>query len=67
MTFPYNLFHTVRKTVENGGGKVVGEEYGELVKFIVETRRSKAEPLMELLMEKTRGRARPRPLFMKSL
>ena len=67
VTFPYNLFHTVRKTVENGGGKVVGEEYGELVKFIVETRRSKAEPLMELLTEKTRGRVRLRPLFMKSL
>ncbi|ASJ00622.1 YigZ family protein [Thermococcus gorgonarius] len=67
VTFPYNLFHTVKETVEKAGGKVVGEEYGELVKFTVETREGEAEPLMELLTEKTRGRVRLRPLFMRSL
>ncbi|ASJ07174.1 YigZ family protein [Thermococcus pacificus] len=67
VTFPYNLFHTVRETVESAGGKVVDEEYGELVKFTVETRKGEAEPLMELLTEKTRGRARLRPLFMRPL
>ena len=67
VTFPYNLFHTVRETIENAGGNVVGEEYAELVKFSVETRKGEAEKLMELLTEKTRGRARLRPLFMRDL
>ncbi|ASJ03766.1 thymidylate synthase [Thermococcus profundus] len=67
VAFPYNLFHKVRSTIEENGGRVVGEEYGELVKFTVETRKGEAEPLMELLTEKTRGRVRLRPLFMRSL
>ena len=67
ITFPYSLFHTVKETVEKAGGRVVGEEYGGLVKFIVETRKGEAEPLMELLTEKTRGRARLRPLFMREV
>ncbi|MBP1912741.1 YigZ family protein [Thermococcus stetteri] len=67
VTFPYNLFHLVRSTVEENGGRVVGEEYGELVKFTVETRKGEAEPLMKLLTEKTRGRIRLRPLFMRSV
>ncbi|BAD84708.1 hypothetical protein, conserved, UPF0029 family [Thermococcus kodakarensis KOD1] len=67
VTFPYNLFHTVRSTIEENGGRVVGEEYGELVKFTVETRKGEAEPLMELLTERTRGRVRLRPLFMRSV
>ena len=67
VTFPYNLFHTVRETVENAGGRVVEEEYGGLVKFTVETRKGEEESLMELLTEKTRGRARPRPLFMREV
>jgi len=62
VTFPYSLFHTVRETVENAGGKVVDEEYGELVKFTVEARKGEAKGLMELLTEKTRGRARLRML-----
>jgi uncharacterized YigZ family protein len=66
VAFPYGLFHTVRSTIEENGGRVVGEEYGELVKFTVETIRGKAEPLMELLTGKTRGKVRLRPLFMKS-
>ncbi len=66
VTFPYNLFHTVKETVERAGGRVVGEEYGELVKFTVETRKGEAESLMGLLTEKTRGRVRLRPLFMRS-
>ncbi len=64
--FPYSLFHPVRETVENSGGRVVGEEYGELVTFTVETRKGEAEKLMELLTERTRGRARLRRLFMSS-
>ncbi len=67
VTFPYSLFHTVKSTIEENGGRVVGEEYGELVKFTVETRKGEAEPLMELLTEKTRGRVRLRPLFMRAL
>lgn len=67
VTFPYNLFHTVKETVENAGGRVVGEEYDQLVKFTVETRKGEAEPLMELLTEKTRGRVRLRPLFMREV
>lgn len=67
VTFPYSLFHTVKSTIEENGGRVVGEEYGELVKFTVETRKGEAEPLMELLTEKTRGRIRLRPLFMRSV
>ena len=67
VTFPYNLFHTVKETVERAGGRVVGEEYGELVKFTVETRRGEAESLIGLLTEKTRGRARLRPLFMREV
>ena len=67
VAFPYNLFHTVKETVENAGGRVVGEEYGQLVKFTVETRKGEAEELMELLTEKTRGRARLRPPFMRGL
>ena len=67
VAFPYNLFHTVRETVENAGGKVVKEEYGQLVKFTVETRKGEAEPLMDLITEKTRGRARLRPPFMRDL
>ncbi|WP_297091470.1 YigZ family protein [Thermococcus sp.] len=67
VTFPYNLFHTVKETVERAGGRVVGEEYGELVKFTVETRKGEAESLMGLLTEKTRGRARLRPLFMREV
>ena len=56
VTFPYNLFHTVKETVDDAGGRVVNEEYGELVKFTVETRRGEAKPLIELLTERTRGR-----------
>jgi uncharacterized YigZ family protein len=67
VAFPYSLFHTVRSTIEENGGRVVGEEYGELVKFTVETRKGEAEPLMELLTEKTRGRVRLRSLFMRSV
>ncbi|MDV3104547.1 YigZ family protein [Thermococcus waiotapuensis] len=67
VVFPYSLFHTVREAVEKAGGKVVSEEYGELVKFTVEIRKGEAGPLMELLTEKTRGRARLRPLFMLEL
>ncbi|WP_394325305.1 IMPACT family protein [Thermococcus sp. JCM 11816] len=57
VTFPYNLFHTVRSTIEENGGRVVGEEYGgELVRFTVETKKGgEAEPLMELLTERARG------------
>ncbi|WP_054841445.1 IMPACT family protein [Thermococcus peptonophilus] len=67
VTFPYNLFHTVKSTVEENGGRVVGEEYGgELVRFTVETRKGEAEPLIELLTERTRGRIRLKPLFMRS-
>jgi uncharacterized YigZ family protein len=65
--FSYSLFHTVRSTIEENEGKVVGEEYSELVKFTVETRKGETEPLMELLTEKTRGRIRLRPLFMRSV
>lgn len=67
VAFPYSLFHTVKSTIEENGGRVVGEEYGELVKFTVETRKGEAEALMELLTEKTRGRIRLRPLFMRSV
>ncbi|ASJ09254.1 thymidylate synthase [Thermococcus siculi] len=67
VTFPYNLFHAVRETIEKAGAKVVGEEYGELVTFTVETRKGEAEPLMALLTEKTRGRVRLRPLFMRAV
>ena len=56
VTFPYNLFHAVKETVDDAGGRVVNEEYGELVKFTVETRRGEAKPLIELLTERTRGR-----------
>ncbi|ASA77550.1 YigZ family protein [Thermococcus sp. 5-4] len=66
VTFPYGLFHLVRETVENSGGKVVGEDYGELVTFTVETRKGEAENLMELLTERTRGKIRLRRLFMSS-
>ena len=66
VTFPYNLFHTVKETIENYGGRVVGEDYGALVAFTVETRKGEADGLMELLTEKTRGRARLRRLFMSS-
>lgn len=66
VTFPYSLFHPVRETVENAGGRIVGEDYGELVTFTVETRKGEAEKLMEILTEKTRGRARLRRLFMSS-
>lgn len=65
-TFPYSLFHLVRETVEDSGGRVVGEDYGELVTFIVETRKGEAEGLMGLLTERTRGRVRLRGLFMSS-
>ncbi len=54
--FPYNLFHIVRETVEKAGGRIVGEEYGELVKFTIETRKDEAERLMKLLAEKTKGK-----------
>ncbi|MEO2151494.1 MAG: YigZ family protein [Thermococcus sp.] len=64
VTFPYSLFHLVRETIEGYGGRVVGEDYGALVTFTVKTRKGEAEGLMELLTEKTRGRARLRRLFM---
>ena len=64
VTFPYSLFHLVRETIEGYGGRVVGEDYGALVTFTVETRKGEADGLMELLTEKTRGRARLRRLFM---
>ncbi|QDA31643.1 YigZ family protein [Thermococcus indicus] len=66
VTFPYGLFHLVRETVENTGGRVVGEDYGELVTFTIETRKGEAEKLMELLTERTRGRAKLRALFWRS-
>ncbi len=65
--FPYNLYHTVKETIEKNGGKVVDEEYGELVKFTVEIKKGEADSLMNLLIEKTRGRIKLRPLFMKSV
>ena len=65
--FPYNLFQAVKRTVEEAGGRVVGEEYGQLVKFTVETRKGEAEKLMELLRERTKGRARLRALFMRRI
>ncbi|WP_456396129.1 YigZ family protein [Thermococcus sp.] len=66
VTFPYSLFHIVRETVENSGGRVVGEEYSENITFTIETRKGEAGGLMEILTEKTRGRARLRRLFMGS-
>ncbi|WP_297064976.1 YigZ family protein [Thermococcus sp.] len=63
-TFPYNLFHAVKKTVEDAGGRIIWEEYGQLVKFTVETRKGEAERLMELLRERTKGRVGLRALFM---
>ncbi|ADT83654.1 YigZ family protein [Thermococcus barophilus] len=65
--FPYNLYHTVKETVEKNGGKVVDEEYGERVRFTVEIRKGEAGSLMNLLIEKTRGRIKLRPLFMRSI
>ncbi len=65
--FPYNLYHTVKETIEKNGGKVVDEEYGDLVKFTVEIKKGEADSLMNLLIEKTRGRIKLRPLFMKSV
>ncbi|ASJ04647.1 YigZ family protein [Thermococcus barossii] len=64
VTLPYSFFHTVRETIEKAGGRVVGEEYDEVVTFTVETRKGEAERLMELLRERTMGRARLRRLFM---
>ncbi|AFL96160.1 hypothetical protein CL1_1965 [Thermococcus cleftensis] len=64
ITFPYGLFHTVRETIKKAGGRVVGENYDEVVTFTVETRKGEAEKLMELLRERTRGRVRLRRLFM---
>jgi len=64
--FPYNLLHTVRKAVGEAGGRIVSEEYGNLAKFTVEIRKDEAERLMELVTERTRGRARVRALFMRS-
>ncbi|WP_297494677.1 YigZ family protein [Thermococcus sp.] len=63
-TFPYNFFHAVKKTVEDAGGRIIWEEYGQLVKFTVETRKGEAERLMELLRERTKGRVGLRALFM---
>ncbi len=67
VAFPYSLFHAVKETVENAGGKVLREEYNQLVKFTVEVRKDEAEKLMALLTEKTRGRARLKPLFMQEV
>ncbi|NJE42068.1 YigZ family protein [Thermococcus sp. GR6] len=67
ITLPYNLFHVVKETVEKAGGRIVEEEYGGLVRFTVETRKGEAESLMELLTERTKGRVRLSPLFMRSL
>jgi len=58
VSFPYALFHTVREAIEDSGARVVDEEYGELVRFTVEVREGEADRLMELLRERTRGRAR---------
>ncbi|WP_324735883.1 YigZ family protein [Thermococcus sp. SY098] len=65
--FPYRFYHTVKETIEKNGGKVVDEEYRELVKFTVETKKGEAESLMNLLIEKTRGRLKLKPLFMRSV
>ena len=43
VTFPYDLFHTVRETIKKAGGRVVGENYDEVVTFTVETRKGEAE------------------------
>ncbi|NJF24649.1 YigZ family protein [Thermococcus sp. Bubb.Bath] len=67
VTFPYSLFHAVRETIENAGGRIVSEDYGNLVKFTVKTRKGEAESLMELITERTRGRAQTRALFMRSV
>ena len=67
VVFPYNLFHVVKTTVEEHNGRVAGEDYGELVRFVVETRKGEAEKLMEPLRERTRGRVKLRPLFMRSV
>ncbi|NJE76042.1 YigZ family protein [Thermococcus sp. ES12] len=64
VTLPYSFFHTVRETIKKAGGRVVGENYDEVVTFTVETRKGEAERLMELLRERTMGRARLRRLFM---
>ncbi|WP_297512236.1 YigZ family protein [Thermococcus sp.] len=58
VTFPYDLFHTVRETIEKAGARVVGEDYSNNVTFTVEVRKGEAEELMELLRERTRGRLR---------
>ncbi|NJE48130.1 YigZ family protein [Thermococcus sp. 9N3] len=58
ITFPYNLFHTVRETIEKAGARVVGEDYSNNVTFTVEVRKGEAEELMELLRERTRGGVR---------
>lgn len=65
--FSYNLYHIVKETIKKNGGKVVDEEYGELVKFTVEIKKGEAESLMNLLTEKTRGRIKLRPLFMRCI
>ncbi len=61
--FPYNLFHIVRETVEKAGGRIVGEEYGGLVKFTIETRKDEAEKLMRLLEEKTKGKVKTKGII----
>lgn len=65
--FFYNFFYIVRSMIEENGGRVVGEEYGEFVKFMVEIRKGEVELLMEFLIERIRGRVRLRLLFMRSV
>ncbi len=67
VTFPYGLLHAVRKTVEEGGGRIVSEDYGNLAKFTVEVREGEAERLMKLIAERTRGKALVRAFFMRSV
>ncbi len=64
VTFPYDLFHVVKETIERGHGRIAREEYGGMVKFTVEARKGEAKNLMELLTEYTKGRVRLRKLFM---
>jgi len=58
VTFPYSLFHTVKETIETAGARVIGEDYSGSVTFTVEVRKDEVEELMELLVERTRGKVK---------
>ncbi|USG99958.1 YigZ family protein [Thermococcus argininiproducens] len=60
VTFPYNLYNTVERTIEKFNGELIQREFRSDIKFVVDLFPEKVEDFAKYLTEITKGRAKIR-------